>query len=49
MTIEDLWNKLLTLDLIPIFEVLAMSFISAMVIIAVALGGIVWWLHRREQ
>lgn len=49
MTIEDLWNKLLTLDLIPIFEVLAMSFISGMMIIAVALWLVLAWLALRAQ
>lgn len=52
MTIEDLWDKMLTfdlLDLLPIFDVLAMSFVAALVLIVVGLGGMVWWLHRREQ
>lgn len=47
MTIKDLWDKMLTLDLIPLFEFFAVSFISALVIIAVVLGGMAWWLHRR--
>ena len=52
MTIEDLWNKALTIDLIPIFDTLSvvvLSFFTMLVLLAVILGGIAWWSHRRNN
>ncbi len=46
MTIEDVWEWLLTVDLIPIFEGIVLGVAFGLVLSALILGGIVWWITK---
>ena len=52
MTIQDLWDKMLTLDLVPIFEafkVVGMSFLILLVLVFAVMGCVAWYLYWSSQ